>query len=692
MCDFEITYRDIKEGKNILYRCPHKKWDTDNPEGKSFCVFHSKKKDKDTAHFTGEFLKVYKSGIHIFPGFTFPKDFDFKTVAKKNETLAFKDAVFQRSLFLCVTNFSGARFEGEGGTNFIEVEFRGSGGANFSNANFIATSGLDFTNARFNSGVIDFKMANFSGSGAANFSRTTFSGRGNADFTWAKFKSGGGIDFKLSQFTNEGNVDFHFAEFSGRGVNFNGAVFSNRGEVNFSLVQFTAQGSADFGSVKFCPEGVVNFSLAQFSGKGGVNFGKTRFSSPRGANFSLAQFTGRGRDNFSNALFDGEGEVNFSKVRFFGDNGVDFKNTLFANRGGVTFSGAQFAGETRIEFDGRTFGAETTADFRDLLIEHPENVKFIRVDLSRARFLGTDLSSITFDRITWANRLYNKSPLFGRMRIFDELFQEKGRYVRILEHFFHRLKIWGAIKQVLLMIRPNEEYPERGVALLVRDRFTNLLTLVGVAACEREKNHTGVYHLYRQLLKNYRNSGRNHEAGDFFAGKMEMRRRESTETPFTRIALWLYRFFSLYGERPSIALAWLVILFLCSGLVNLSLGIHVKDASAIPSLSALSGEIVTNPDGTAVALLVPEVTSDIPDMIHYGEFPPHIFSTKTFWNDYRAALSVSLAAITGDISDGRYRLAPDRYAPFIISLEIILGLLFSTLFVSALWRKLKINQ
>ncbi len=690
MCDYEVSYFDLKEGKSIFYRCPHKKWDKKTDQGKSYCIFHSDKKDKDSEVFLKNFAGILKSGTsrHIFPGFIFPKGLDLSKLKGKAGSLIFLDSVFFRAQFFCLADFSGAEFKGDGGANFIEARF--FSGAVFGGASFSGDGGADFMGARFSGpNGANFRMTTFSGKGQTNFSRTLFSGKGGVDFTWAKLQARGGTDFKLSEFVCDGMVDFHFAEFSGKGVNFNGAKFSGDGEANFSLVQFTANGAADFGTAVFSGKGGANFSLAQFTGKGGVNFAGAKFSGDGGANFSLAQFTGRGRDNFSEAKFEGLGAANFSKARFFGHTGVDFMGARFSNEGGVDFMGAQFAGETKVEFSGRTFYEGVAADFRNVFFENPENVTFDDVDLSLCRFLGTDLSKVNFKDVSWKNRKYDSSIFFGRVKISDELFQEKGRIIRYLERLFYRLRIWEFILKGFLFLKPKGNSGRYRSGVSLKALYSRLISKVKIAAAKREKNHGGVYQLYNQLLFNYENSNRYHEAGDFFAGQMEMRRRQAAEKPRIRMALWFYRLFSLYGERPFFALGWLILLILISGFVNLSLGMVPENTSKVIVGLESSGKIISNPDCSAIIVLSPDNIVERGGLIKYHNFSPDVIISHDFRNDYLKALSVNLKVFTKSRVKTSYVIADSEWAPLILTIEAIIAIILLWLFLVSMNRKFK---
>lgn len=664
MCEYVSTYLNLKDNSRVSYSCPHPPRKKSDRAAKRLCIFHDPREDKDAERFYLEFVKLYQSGRHIFCGFVFPKAFDFPRLKKEMGSLVFNNAVFTDTLFACNTDFSGSLFTGESGVSFIEATFQPPGTTSFGGARFEGEGGANF------------RMANFSGSGITNFSRVVFSG-GLVDYTWAKFTADGGVDFKLSEFTGAGNADFHFAEFTGKVANFTGCSFGKDEGANFSLIQFSGGDGANFSSTKFTGGGQANFSTTNFSGRGGANFNKAQFSCDGGANFSLAQLTGKSKANFVEARFICNGPVNFSRARFSGGSGADFRDARFGSPGGVVFSGATFAGEGRIYFGGRTFLPGTSVDFTDISFEFPERVIFDAVDLSRARFLLTDVTKINFVRVAWCGRRYNSSLFSGRVKVFDELFQERGRMFRWFNRLSYALKIGTALLRVVEKAVPRQRDGKTRPDSFLKRYFISLVARLQVWAAKKEKNHWEVYRLYNQLMVNYTNAYRYHEAGDFFAGRMEMRRREDFENPFVRIGLWFYRLFSLFGERPAYALGWLILVIALSGLLNLKIGIS----------QAPSGLVPIAVEETAVSSPAPQSIIDRSGVIRYGSISPSDFASPAFRNDYIRALSVTLDIFLPDQGQERPVLATVLYAPFVAFAEVLLCLLFFFLFVVGIWRK-----
>lgn len=675
MCDYTVIYVDSYKGERTDYKCPHPDWGGKNKAGKSWCIFHSDDADKDAAFFTIEFKRLYDSGVHEFPGFIFPEGFDFRDVSEEGGNLEFLKAVFFRAKFFSRVDLGGAKFTGEAATNFIESEFKGTG-VNFGGACFSSDGG------------VNFRMSKFSGTEKTNFSRTEFSGDGNVDFTWAKFKSVDGVDFKFADFSGGGIVDFHFAEFKGKDIKFSGSQFSKDGGANFSLVHFSTRGEADFSGVRFSGKGEVNFSLAQFSGKGAVNFGVSSFSGSGEVNFSMAQFTAYGKLNFAKADFASTGGANFSKARFSARGGTDFTGVSFRGEGTADFSGAVFSGNEDVFFRKRTFLDGVTADFKEVSFENPEKVTFKDVDLSRCRLMGSDISGVNFINVSWTGRGYNSSFSLGRLKVFDELFQEKGRVVRLFERLAYNLGLWKPAQKFMELLKPKGAPKEGLIRARVRDAFFKLLTLVRAASSEREREHTRVYTLYRQLLENYEGRHRRHEVGDFYAGQMEMRRREAFERPRVRILLWFYRLFSLYGERPFFPLAWLLILILTSGFINLSLGIVPGASKEIFIGQDVPARVVSGPGNLDIAVIGVGDIYQNPELIRYNDFSWETITSIRFKEDYLKALSVGFNIFTIRGTKKTYVIEDPVFGPLSVTAQMVLALLLLILFAFAMNRKL----
>ncbi|MBN1882514.1 MAG: pentapeptide repeat-containing protein [Deltaproteobacteria bacterium] len=686
MCDYTTNYFDLTKEKYVSYQCPHKAMPKKDPSGESFCIFHSTSEKKNTDDFTKELLKLYKTGEHLFVGFVFPADFsfpDFTREAEGDGVLTFINAAFSKATFLCPVQLSGARFTGEGGANFIEAAFLSDGGVNFSGAHFTGDGGANF------------RMGRFEGTGAVNFSRTEFTGSGRVDFTWAKFTAEGGADFKLADFSGAVIVDFHFAEFDGKGIHFNGTRFLGDGGANFSLVQFRGGGVADFGGAKFQGAGEANFSLSTFSARSGVNFSKANFSCDGGVNFSMAQFTSKAKNDFSGMVVEGSGQANFSKAQFLGDGAVFFKNPDFACQGGVSFSGSQFSGTGRTVFEGRIFWPGVWGEFTDILFEHPHRVTFERVDLGRCRFLRTNLQGIHFVDVTWNGRSYGSSYAPGRMKLFDELFQHRGRFVRHLAGFIQGIPIWDGIRRALERVMPEYSVDNQILSSPVKRGLFRLRNRLLVLTAPKEDNHWDVYGLYNQMGQNYISAHRYHDAGDFFAGSLEMRRREAGEKPWSRIVLRLYRLFCLYGERPFRALLWAAAVVALFGLVFLKIGIAPEGVDPITYPNNITAEIVEGPDNRSIIVLNPmaePVPSYLPGgMIKYEGFGNGVLFLDGFLGDYSAGVSVVFSLFFNRVINHSYSVIDPVLGSFALTCEILLLLMFLGLFLASFIRKYRMS-
>ena len=622
MCDFVTGF--WSDGvRDLCIKCTHPDYGSGKDEGKTFCIFHNDREDKDVEKFYKGFKKLYKSGKHYFRGFIFPKDFSFKRLREETGDLEFKEADFSCATFSGEVFFVGTMFSGN--TGFTNTTFLGE--AQFWEVTFPGWA--DFSGVTF-SGVAYFEMATFS-EGAyfweatfsefAFFFNTVFSGR--ADFKRATFS--GGTNFSDAKFS--GLADFEGVTFS-READFCGVRFSEK--VDFTVAIFSI--GADF-------RGAI------FSGE--AHFGDTTFSGE--ADFKRATFSGEA--NFSWATLSGK--VDFERVTFSG--GADFRWATFS--GSISFWEATFSGMRNIVFTGRTFYDDGQADFRNVHFEHPENVTFDRVDLGRCRFLWTDLSKIKFTKVYWCGRRYKSSSYFGRIKVFDERLQEKGRLIRWPALLMQKMGVWKIPLKFVELFRPKKPPQEdKKIRMYFRDLYFQFLTFLKVAASEKEKNHYEVHRLYNQLIDNYERTNRYHEAGDFFAGMMEMRRRESFEKIRIRIALWFYRLFSLYGERPAFAMGWLAILIFVSGLFTLNFGI----TSANPG-----SEISRN-------------------IFELGElFEPG------FWTEYLQALFVSLRIFTLGRVETAYYMSDPIWGPLIQIVEMVLGAVFLSLFILAMNRKFR---
>jgi uncharacterized protein YjbI with pentapeptide repeats len=445
MCDYKSKYFDDSfRGEK---KCPYRVLEHKDHTGNTFCIFHSKMKDKGV-FFYQEFKKLYseKSG-HKFPGFVFPGNFNFQRLREETGSLVFINAIFAYASFLCDVDLREARFIGDRSTLFECAEF-------------ISKDSICFE------GVV------FKGKGWTSFDGALFSGTGVTSFRDAKFLSAQGTYFIGTRFSSDG------------GTSFERARFKTKTEISFRESQFSGNGG-------------VYFDLATFLGDGYVTYHGTQFSNKKEILFVGTEFIGKGNNARIDSQYTGKEITDLNRM--------------------IQYSGNASAFLTNIKFN------------------NPENVVFDAVDLSRVRFLWTDLRKINFKQVNWTsigNKLRITTKLLGddRFAVFDECFQrrcsEEG------EDFFY-----------------------------------------------------DVQQLYDQLRLNYEETGRYHEAGDFFVGAMEMRRRGTKEKKTIRIVMYPYKLISLYGERPIRAFILLTLMpFLFTPLYLLS-GLRLVQKAGVPGYS-----------------------------------------------------------------------------------------------------------
>ncbi len=163
----------------------------------------------------------------------------------------------------------------------------------------------------------------------------------------------------------------------------------------------------------------------------------------------------------------------------------------------------------------RIFLKNASADFSTSNFEHPENVEFVNVDLSKAKLshcLSIDKIG-RFEKIEWAEKKD------GRKAVYDEVKVEKE--------------------------------PE---------------------------NYEFIAEIYRRLRLNYERNLRFAEAGDFYIGEIEMRRKNTKPTKnyieymviknyIGYMVITLYNLFSRYGESYKRPIVWMFVVILLFALL-----------------------------------------------------------------------------------------------------------------------------
>ena len=353
-------------------------------DDQGLCLYHSENEGKEKDF--PEVKELLERGIQDFRGFVFPKDFNFRKAEFKEK------ADFSRAKFEGEACFSEAEFEGV--ADFRDAQFKGE--ANFHEAKFKEYA--CFSDAQFE-GVADFYEAQFKG--GAYFFNAQF--EGEAYFLYAEFK--GVADFIAAEFKEE--ADFSRAKFKGE-AKFGSAGFKE--EANFRKAEF--EGEVNFGRAEFKEE--ADFSEAEFEGE--ANFCRAEFEEE--AYFYTTTFHDA---DFSFAIF--KGETVFSRARFKA--AADF-------RGGVDKEEDDQEDDQEKEYE--LFSREDDTLFLRVMFEKPELVYFYRVNLSRCRFLDTDLKSVNFIGITdWHQEGW-------RAALYDEINDDSSKSYPELMELYRQLK------------------------------------------------------------------------------------------------------------------------------------------------------------------------------------------------------------------------------------------------------------
>jgi uncharacterized protein YjbI with pentapeptide repeats len=461
------------------------------------CLFHSRMKDKEVKLFQQEFDHMLENpplGSYDFTRFVFPGGISFpgKLPASvmlqgaifKGET-DFQDTVieggadFTRAVFEGKTTFHSAVFKGQ--TNLSEAVFKED--ATFEKAGFVGAA--LFFGASFK-GRCDFERASFKAS--ARFDGVKFGQ--NASFALVHF--GGVVIFTRGVFDNVAHFgecifesDAHFTQ------------MKIKDEAGFWRSRFKAKSFFD-GSIF---GGKADFSWAHFQSS--TSFGTARFR--RDALFHTAGFDDSAL--FGGTVFEGKAEFEFAH---FSGNAI-FERTVFYGSCSFAFSTFDSRLVLSVKEGDQEEGFRAEVDFRAVAIAQPEKVKFERVDVSRTRFIHTDLRRVDLTDVRW-----HKRKDTGRSMLFDE-------------------------------VSPDPKTSEFDYAL------------VGQA--------------YRRLRANYEENLQYSEAGDFYIGEMEMRRKAETNI-LKKVPLLFYKAISNYGESYYRPLCWIAAILLIFPLVFMFFGIQ----------------------------------------------------------------------------------------------------------------------
>jgi hypothetical protein len=243
-----------------------------------------------------------------------------------------------------------------------------------------------------------------------------------------------------------------------------------------------------------------------------------------------------------------------------------------------------------------------------------KSVIFRKADLSKCLFLETDVTRINFVDVTWGGAGWPAR----RKAVYDELRPSHDWQDWLELSKDYRKNCWKPLKY---------DY--------------NLLA-----------------QLYRRLQQNYIDSYQYTEAGDFYIGEQEMRRKARGPILSILSVAFLYKIVSYYGERYFLPFWWLLATVFLFPLWLLFDGV----------------KLAPEPGGIA-------------DTINYDwswSFADLMIFRSDFWN----CVGANLAACTFNRSGGT-ALITSWHQQLVLILEVILIITFVTFFILALRRRYK---
>jgi uncharacterized protein YjbI with pentapeptide repeats len=522
----------------------------DDPEGK-YCIYHSKSREKREfqERFTEKYMEnFYNSShfkiLHDYIGFVFPEDFNFGVFFNDVR----KDPKVGKKI---------REYYQEAGTHLIDVNFYGA---------------------------IFYCDAYFLGQKFYGYLKGT-------NFMYAKFMGRNGAYFRLSEFTGEGQVSFYFAQFIGSEVDFYWTKFSNKERINFSRAIFVGEGQAKFQHLVFKGDNYVDFENTFFSMLNGLSFRYAQFMDGIKVFFRNTQFDGATIVDFRELNLEGAGKVLFNNVDIsrcmFSDTyirNIDFREVLFST---------DFSEEPR-----RISLFKRTRVFDEVLFEHQEEKTFMRMKafLRESRYketLDKVIESFGNDRL-WEDNLlhmlidehrsdmpdYKVLDLHNSLKALSDGIQgtdtninsRKVKRRKLIQEIINKIEdrdkrdVWW---RLIHLIKTDDRIIYQKIREnldKVEEEDNRVIRLIAEIKNEQYKERYRNKQIYSQLRLNYEDSGRYHEAGEYFVGEMEMRRKGDSEPKWRRRVLYLYKYFSLYGERPFLALIWIFGLWFLFGL------------------------------------------------------------------------------------------------------------------------------
>ncbi len=353
-------------------------------------------------------------------------------------------------------------------------------------------------------------------------------------------------DFKDFVF---GALDFSHAIFMQDAV-FEGATFSKTADFHGSAFRQ----KADFRDTLF--KGPADFSEAEFARR--ANFSMAAFS--RKAEFRRAQFA----DDVNLHRAQISGPFCLSGVRFH--KLVDLSYVTLRNR--LLFEGTDIGSESlvllwHVNFEHGISDVHMEEGHRTGQIEAPRGqVVFqdIGHGINRISLLHTDVYSEHL-HVRFSNVVWNTNP---KRFIFD------ARFV------FNLVSDWMAetglskniLDQLPGLFNARREVPESETETQRAERKKR-----ESSECERLVKQD-VERIAREIRRSYEDYGNYPDAGDYYIAEMDYRRERTPRYSFRRLALWLYKQISNYGESPGRALMSLLFVHLASTMGYLLTGFY----------------------------------------------------------------------------------------------------------------------
>jgi uncharacterized protein YjbI with pentapeptide repeats len=361
----------------------------------------------------------------------------------------------------------------------------------------------------------------------------------NVELIRLHFKKKANFDFSV--FSD--NCSFAYSTFEwGSSASFERARFGNN--INFRGVKFGV--FPNFAEAIFGEE--VQFIEAEF---GMAYFGKAQFG--KFTNFEKAHFK---ESNFSNTFFGDN--ANFKETVF--DDKTNFESSLFGNK--VHFFKVKFGLRFGVNFKKVRFGNEIIfedTEFGDL------------TDFSGARFEGETLFDGVRLKENQIGRVYSNEIIYFDNVNFDRPRLVSFRNVDLQGFVFHGSNVEEIDFSMCKWPKVNSRYAVWDEIDSLNDRRATLGELE---------------QLYRRLQISFENSRRYAEAGDFYIGVMETRRKQLAQenSEFWRwlrqnlfsLIAW-YRHLSFYGEQYNRTLFWILFIILTFPVIYLFTGFDYSD-------------------------------------------------------------------------------------------------------------------